>query len=427
MKRFRFIFLLLYISILLILTSQSQTVKRTSLNDLALTPPMGWNGWNHFRCDEAVNEQLIKEMADAMVESGMKDVGYEYINLDDCWQIGRRNDETIIVDPERFPSGMQALVDYVHSKGLKFGIYTSAGRQTCEGRPGSYGYEQKDADTYAHWGVDYVKVDWCGIEYLDTVTQYSKWRQAIKSTGRPMVLSIAIADITNPNIGDNRPWIWGKGIGHLWRTTLDIRDRWEDIVRIIDRNSQYAEYARVGGWNDPDMLEVGNGGMTEVEYRSHFSMWAMMAAPLVVGNDLRNMSTTTKEILTNSEVIAVNQDPLGIQGTKVSENGGLEVWSKKLQGYGNRAVVLLNRESRPANITVKWSDTNLADAALVRDLWARENLGLSVSSYTAEVPSHGVVMLKVYGIDSGLMYPNQKLQCKDRISCSSRQHKASSR
>jgi alpha-galactosidase len=358
-------------------------------NGLARTPPMGWNGWNSFGCD--VSEQLIKETADAMVSSGMRDVGYEYVIIDDCWQIGRASDGTIIADPERFPSGIKALADYVHARGLKLGIYTDAGMHTCQGRPGSLGYEQMDIKTYAAWSVDYVKVDWCYSGGLNPRTQYALWREALAQVERPLVFSIC-------NWGLDSPWTWGRNTGNLWRTTYDIEDNWRRILEIADFNVDLAAYAGPGGWNDPDMLEVGNGGMTETEYRAHFSLWAIMAAPLIAGNDLRTMSQAARSILTNSEVIRVNQDRAGVQGTRVYDAGDLEVWARPLEATGERAVVLLNRGAAETKITVDWGDIGLAPGdAAVRDLWAHADLGSFTDSFTARVPPHGVVMVTIVG------------------------------
>jgi alpha-galactosidase len=357
-------------------------------NGLARTPPMGWNSWNKFGCN--VSEQLIKEIADAIAASGMKKAGYQYVNIDDCWQVSRDANGTIVADPVRFPNGIKALADYVHSKGLKLGIYTDAGTMTCEKRPGSLNHEAQDAKTYAAWGIDYVKIDWCHTEKLDPETQYSKFREALAQCGRPIVFSIC-------NWGRNQPWTWGPATGNLWRTTGDIQDKWSSVLKILDNPSQqHADAAGPGAWNDPDMLEVGNGGMTDVEYRAHFSLWAMMAAPLIAGNDLRTMSQATKDILMNSEVIAIDQDPAGKQGTRVRAEGGLEVWAKPLKQKGAVAVVLFNRNEAAADIRFKWSDVGLgAGKAKVRDVWAHAYRGSSVNGFTSSVPAHGVVMVKV--------------------------------
>lgn len=354
---------------------------------LARTPPMGWNSWNHFGCD--VSEQLIRETADAMVSSGLRDAGYQYVVIDDCWQVARDSAGTITADPQRFPSGIKALADYVHAKGLKFGIYTDAGLKTCQGRPGSYGYEAQDAGTYAAWGVDYVKVDWCYADTLDAVTRYTKVRDALRTSGRSIVFSIC-------EWGQNHPWRWAPEVGNLWRTTGDIEDKWTSVLDNLDINSQYAHAAGPGHWNDPDMLEVGNGGMTWDEYRAHFSLWAIVAAPLMAGNDLRRLDDSTRAILLNRDLIAVDQDSLGAQGTLISQqNGLLQVWMKPLAD-GSRAVALLNRSGAPAEIGISLKRLGLtATSAAVRDLWAHADRGAVTDRVRATVPAHGVVMVRV--------------------------------
>jgi alpha-galactosidase len=366
-----------------------------TFDSLARTPPMGWNSWNKFACN--VSERLIRETADAMVESGMKDAGYQYIVIDDCWQISRDGEGNIIPDSERFPSGIKALADYVHSKGLKFGLYSDAGTATCQKRPGSKGFEDKDARQYAAWGVDYLKYDWCFAEGQDTRAAYAKMSRALRSAGRPIVLSIC-------EWGSTQPWLWAPGIGHLWRTTGDIQDCWDcsqpwggmGLTHIIDLQTELYPYAGPGHWNDPDMLEVGNGGMTHSEYRAHFSFWCLLAAPLMAGNDLRSMTPETKEILTNKEAIAVDQDPLGIQGRKVFDGGAVEVWMKPLDG-GGRAVILFNRGSVTAPVSVSWEQIGLGPevSAKVRNLWTREDIGSVKGRFTAEVEPHDVVMIRV--------------------------------
>jgi alpha-galactosidase len=365
------------------------------LAGLARTPPMGWNSWNKFGCD--VSEALIKETADAMVASGMKDAGYEYVVIDDCWQVERDGEGNIIADPERFPSGIKALADYVHGKGLKFGLYSDAGMKTCQGRPGSRGYEFQDARTYAAWGVDYLKYDWCYHGEQNAEASYALMRQALEQAGRPIVLSIC-------EWGRNRPWLWARGIGHLWRTTGDIQDCWDcrrdwggmGVVHILDLQDGLEAFAGPGGWNDPDMLEVGNGGMSVTEYRAHFSLWATLAAPLMAGNDLRAMSEEIRAILTNTEVIAVDQDRLGRQGRRVRKDGDLEIWARELAD-GSRAVVLFNRGAAEAEIAVAWPEIGYPATlgAVVRDLWRHEDVGRFRGSYSATVPSHGVVMVRV--------------------------------
>jgi len=370
------------------------SVTLPALDDgLAKTPPMGWNSWNKFACN--INEDAVRRVADAMVASGMKDAGYQYIVIDDCWQVARDAAGNIQADPKKFPSGIKALADYVHSKGLKFGIYSDAGRKTCGGRPGSRGYEFQDARTYASWGVDYLKYDWCSTEGQTTQESYTLMRDALKLAGRPIVFSLC-------EWGTSKPWTWAASVGHMWRTTTDILDKWEGkgkdygagALTIADMNSELADYAGPGHWNDPDMLEVGNGGMTDTEYRSHFSLWCIMAAPLIAGNDLANMTPATREILTNREVIAVDQDPLGKQGKRIRHTDDEDVYVKPLQG-GGIAVLLLNRSKDQRNISVNWQELGLAaDQALNgRDLWAHKDLGKLTKQFSAPVASHGVVMI----------------------------------
>jgi alpha-galactosidase len=375
-------------ALLLLLTFGVSAAYRTSPpTRVALTPPMGWNSWNHFGCD--VSEALIRETADAIVSSGMLDAGYKYVVIDDCWQVSRDRSGTIVADPQRFPHGIKALADYVHSKGLKFGIYSDAGTKTCQGRPGTLGFEERDAQTYAGWGVDYVKEDWCNADRLDARTQYTKFRRALDRTGRPIVLSIC-------EWGVNQPWDWAPSVGNLWRTTDDISDNWASMLSNLDQSAQHSAVARPGAWNDPDMLEIGNGGMTADEYRAHMSLWAMQAAPLIAGNDLRTMSAETKSILTNAEVIAVDQDSLGAQGTLVSSGPPeRQVWSKPLRD-GSRAVVLLNRASSSDSISLSFRRAGIhTDSASVRDLWRHANLGRFRGGFTAVVPGHAALMLRV--------------------------------
>jgi alpha-galactosidase len=375
-------------ALLLLLTFGVSAAYRTSPpTRVALTPPMGWNSWNHFGCD--VSEALIRETADAIVSSGMLDAGYKYVVIDDCWQVSRDRSGTIVADPQRFPHGIKALADYVHSKGLKFGIYSDAGTKTCQGRPGTLGFEERDAQTYAGWGVDYVKEDWCNADRLDARTQYTKFRRALDRTGRPIVLSIC-------EWGVNQPWDWAPSVGNLWRTTDDISDNWASMLSNLDQSAQHSAVARPGAWNDPDMLEIGNGGMTADEYRAHMSLWAMQAAPLIAGNDLRTMSAETKSILTNAEVIAVDQDSLGAQGTLVSSGPpDRQVWSKPLRD-GSRAVVLLNRATSSDSISLSFRRAGIhTDSASVRDLWRHANLGRFRGGFTAVVPGHAALMLRV--------------------------------
>lgn len=354
---------------------------------LTKTPPMGWNSWNKFACD--VSEKLIREMADAMVSSGMQAAGYQYVNIDDCWQVSRDSEGTIVADPARFPSGIKALADYVHSKGLKLGIYTDAGTQTCQDRPGSLNHEVQDAKTYARWGIDYVKIDWCHAEGLDPEVQYAKFRDALAESGRPIVFSIC-------NWGVKTPWRWGPKTGNLWRTTGDISDSYESMSLIGFGQNGLEKFAGPGHWNDPDMLEVGNGHMKADEYRTHMALWALLAAPLLSGNDLRSMSTETKELLTNAEVIAVDQDLKGVQGHRIWQEGPLEIWVKPLAD-GSHAVGLFNRSEWPTKITLNFKSIGAPASAKVRDLLDHKEMGVQKESFTAEVPMHGVVLVKVGG------------------------------
>lgn len=374
---------------------------------LALTPPMGWNSWNHFGCN--VDEKIIRGMADAMVKSGMKDVGYEYINIDDCWHGERDARGFIQADPERFPKGMKALSDYVHSKGLKLGIYSDAGWTTCGGKPGSRGYEYQDALTYAEWGIDYLKYDWCDTGGLKAEGAYQTMREAIYKAGRPMIFSIC-------EWGDNKPWDWAKDVGHLWRTTGDIyacfdceydHGTWSSwgVLQILDKQDGLRKYAGPGHWNDPDMMEVGNG-MSEAEDRAHFSMWAMLAAPLIAGNDLRKMSETTRKILTNKAVIAVDQDELGIQGFKLSTDKGIEVWFKPLSN-DEWAMAVLNRNKGPAKFEFPWRHKPVKDDLTHRsidfnaqeftwtNLWDEKQSGTTKEFLRTVISGHDVLMLRL--------------------------------
>ena len=277
-------------------------------NGLAKTPQMGWNSWNKFGCN--ITEKLIRDTIDALNSSGLIEAGYNYINIDDCWQSARNENGTIIPDPITFPNGIKPLVDYAHSKGLKFGIYSDAGVYTCEKRPGSLGFEEIDAKTYAEWGVDYLKYDNCYNRNINAKERYIIMRDALKKTGRNIFYSLC-------NWGYEEVTKWGKDVGNSWRTTKDIKDTWKSMIKIIDINNRWYKYAGPGGWNDPDMLEVGNGGMNIEEYKVHFGLWAISKAPLLIGCDVINMKQEIKDILTNPEVIAINQDILGEQGRKI--------------------------------------------------------------------------------------------------------------
>ncbi len=366
------------------------------------TPPMGWNSWNKFGC--SVSAKLLMETADAMVLSGMKDAGYQYIVIDDCWQVGRDAEGNIMVDSIGFPHGIKPLADYLHSIGLKLGIYSCAGSLTCQGRPGSRGYQFQDARQYARWGVDYLKYDWCSNEGQNAPAAYKTMHDALVATKRPIVFSIC-------EWGESQPWKWGTGVGHLWRETPDIRDCYQcrfdwggvGVLEIIDIMADLYPYAGPGHWNDAEMLEVGNGGMTRDEYITHFSMWSMLAAPLMAGNDIRRMDKETMEILTNKEVIAVDQDTKGEQGRRFMDMGDHEIWAKPLSN-GELAVCFLNRSEQPWILDYDWkkqaiyfaSDVNLnKNEYVIRDLWQHKNIGTTASHTKATVAGHGVLMVKL--------------------------------
>jgi alpha-galactosidase len=400
---------LLHLFSLFILTIALLTpLHAQKFDKLALTPPMGWNSWNKFGCN--VDEQLIRETADAIVTQGMRDVGYLYVVIDDCWQGERDSLGWIHPNPQRFPSGMKALADYIHSKGLKFGIYSCAGHKTCGGHPASRGHEFQDALTYARWGVDYLKYDWCNTEGLNAVGAYTTMRDALYAAGRPVVFSIC-------EWGDNQPWLWGKDVGHLWRTTGDITPCFEceqnhgtwtswGVMKVVEQRKNIRQYAGPDHWNDPDMLEVGNG-MTLNEDRAHFSLWCMMAAPLMAGNDVKDMTKATNEILTNREVIAIDQDSLGVQGYRYTTTPeGVEVWVKPLV-RGDWAFCFLNRGENAYAVDVNWAAYGLTDGIskqefdpqkstfVVRDLWKHQSLGTTQQKLHAVVPSRDALMVKL--------------------------------
>ncbi len=372
----------------ILLAGSAFLCAQSSRNALAQTPPMGWNTWNKFGCK--IDEHLVRDMADALVASGMKDAGYQFVNIDDCWQVARDSTGKIVADPDRFPSGIKALADYVHSKGLKFGIYTDAGRMTCENRPGSYGHEVQDAKTYAEWGIDYVKVDWCNTEGLDPEVQYAKIADALLATGRPIVFSIC-------NWGVKAPWRWAGKFGNLWRTAGDMSDTYSRMAEIGFGQSGLEKVAGPGHWNDPDMLEIGNGGMNQEEYRTHMSLWALLSAPLIAGNDLRSMTPETKELLTNAEAIAVDQDSKGEQGHRVWQEGSLQIWAKPLAD-GSQAVGLFNGTEDAIDITLQFKDIGIRGQARVRDLWQHKDMGSVKDAFKVNVASHGVVLVKVAGL-----------------------------
>ncbi|TRX58473.1 glycoside hydrolase family 27 protein [Fulvivirga sp. M361] len=392
--------------VLVLSFSFSFDARAQKFENLALTPPMGWNSWNYFKCD--FNEQLIREVADAMVSSGMKEAGYEYIIIDDCWQVGRDKEGYIIPDPEKFPSGIKALADYIHAKGLKFGLYSDAGTKTCKGLPGSRGYEYQDARTYASWGVDFLKYDWCHHGTQDAQASYTLMRDALYAAGRPVLFSIC-------EWGENEPWLWAPEVGHMWRTGHDIKDCFncdlntssQGIMKILDQQVELRKYAGPDRWNDPDMLEVGNPGLSLAESRAHFSLWCMLAAPLIAGNDIIHMSDEVKSILTHKEVIAVNQDPLGLQAIKWLDFGDLEVWFKPLTSE-EYAVCFLNRDENPKILDFDfnqwekvfdpdkgWKKYAFDDTYQMHDLWKNEKIGTTRESLKSTIPGHDVLMIKM--------------------------------
>ena len=365
---------------------------------LAATPPMGWNSWNHFA--GRVNDADVRAAADALVSTGMRDAGYIYVNIDDTWE-GQRDAQGVIHTNDKFPD-MKALADYVHSKGLKLGIYSGPGPKTCAGYEASYGHEVQDANTYAGWGIDYLKYDLCSFTQImrqqaphDEQKQielmkaaYEKMHQALLATGRPIVFSLC-------QYGWDDVWTWGPEVGgNLWRTTGDINDTYQRMADIGFGQLGLAKYAGPGHWNDPDMLEVGNGGMTSDEYRTHMSLWAILAAPLLAGNDLASMTPDTLGILTNKEVIAVDQDPLGKQGDRAFAVGLTEIWTRPLSG-GALAAGLFNRDQIEHPVTLHLRDVGFSNHAKLRDLWKHEDVTAANGSYTVTVPAHGVVMLKI--------------------------------
>lgn len=370
---------------------------RAQQNDLAPAPPMGWSTWNHFRHD--ISDTLVRQQADALVASGMRDAGYVYVNIDGGWE-GYRDANGVLHPNKNFPD-MKALGDYIHSKGLKFGMYTGPGPQTCAGAPASYGHVEQDAKMFAAWGVDYVKYDLCSFRKImqqqfggnqaraDQIMRdaYAQMHRAILATSRPMVFSLC-------QYGWGKVWEWAPGVGgNLWRTTGDISDSYARMTSIGFREAGLARYAGPGHWNDPDILEVGNGGMTLDEQRTHFSLWAMAAAPLIAGNDVAHMSPETRGILLNKAVIAIDQDPLGRSGDRVSQSGPLEIWTRPLV-HGDMAVALFNRSSGPQFMTVDLARLGWHGSAQAQDLWNPRTLSIA-QTYTTVVPNHGVVLLRL--------------------------------
>lgn len=393
---------------LLITTSFYSRSSAQKFEQLALTPPMGWNSWNTFQVN--INEQMLRDMVDAMVSSGMRDAGYTYFVLDDGWMSMQRDTfGNLVPDPKKFPSGIKAFADYVHSKGMKFGIYNCAGTKTCAGFPGTHGYEYQDARLYASWGVDYLKYDWCNTDSINARDAYTTMSRAIRAAGRPMIFSLC-------EWGNHTPWLWAANVGQLWRSTGDIHAGFDkdlnngswyspSVMHIMDMQTKIRQYAGPGHWNDPDMLEVGNG-MSYTEDKAHFSMWCMLAAPLIAGNDVRKMSEATKSILTNRDVIAVDQDSLGVEAYRYYAFDDLEMWIKPLKN-NELAVCFLNRASHPQTINYDWKAHVLTDtvshmhidfnaeAYKLYDLWTKKNAGTTGNSFKKVIAPHDVVMLRL--------------------------------
>jgi alpha-galactosidase len=364
-------------------------------DSLALTPPLGWNSWNVFH--ENINEKQIQEIADAMVSSGLKDAGYIYLNLDDNWMDTKRDaNGDLQNNPKTFPSGMKAIADYVHAKGLKFGLYGDRGKRTChhynnkiESQSGSNGYEVQDAKKLAEWGVDYWKYDNCDSDPNTQETDYTAMSKALRNSGRDIVFSICMWEYKE----------WMPKIANLWRTTFDIGPEWissswyRGVYEIIDANNKYWQIAKPGHWNDPDMLEVGNKGLSYEEQRSQMTMWSIMAAPIMISSDVRNMSNETKELYLNKDMIAINQDSLGVQGHRISDKDGKQVWTKPLLN-GDIAVALLNNNGSTQTVECNFADLGIEGEVEVRDAWKKKDLG-PVSHVSIELPAHGSALLRL--------------------------------
>jgi alpha-galactosidase len=361
---------------------------------------MGWANWNRYFCD--YDDSTIRAQADTLVRTGMRDLGYRYVIIQECIAPSRDANGALVPDSRRFPQGIKTLADYLHSLGLKAGIYTDVGAQTCFEHPqyeGSFNHEDQDAATFASWGIDLVEEDYCNLPRGHTGKElYERMAVAIRKTGRAMLFYIC-------SWGNERPWEWAQGSAQLWRTDADIsweknHVQWDRVVKNFESNARHAVFSAPDSWNDPDMLEVGNPGLNATEARSHFSMWAISAAPLWAGTDLTRMDAESLAIFTNPEIIAVDQDPLGAGPTKIREDSnGLQVWSKQLGTIagGSHAVMLLNETAAQAEIKVWWTDLGLLPNAHVRDLWERRDLGSFADFFSALVQSHGVVVLKVTG------------------------------
>ncbi|GAP73449.1 alpha-galactosidase [Candidatus Symbiothrix dinenymphae] len=381
--------------------------------NLALTPPMGWNSNNTF--DQNINEQLIKETADAFVALGLKDAGYEYVCIDDGWSTRDRDKQgNLVADPVKFPHGMKALADYVHSKGLKLGIYNCGGTHTCAGYAGSRGHEYQDALKYAEWGIDYLKYDWCNTDNLNVTEAYITMRDALYAAGRPMIFSIC-------EWGKTQPWKWGAAVGHLWRTTGDIGPHFDDferrpnkwnpmsVLEILDKHSQdeLRRAAGPGHWNDMDMMEVGNG-MSFYEDQTHFALWAILCSPLILGNDIRKMDKQTLDLITNKELIAINQDALSIQGFRVPwRSCPVDAWAKPLKN-GDWALVMFNRTKEPIDCTMNWERELIHDKFTnkelwfskdkvykIKDLYLHKEVGTTAKAFSVKLEKHQSIALRL--------------------------------
>ena len=384
------------------------TANAQKFEGLALTPPMGWNSWNTFACN--INEQLVKDVADKFIEYGLKDAGYEYIVIDDGWmEMERDENYNLVPDHKKFPNGMKSVADYVHSKGLKFGIYNCAGSLTCGGYPGTRGFEYQDAKLYASWGVDFIKYDWCSTQNLNAKGAYETMRDAIHKAGRPMIFSIC-------EWGDNQPWLWAEDIGHMWRISGDIVNCWDcelshgnwsawGLWPIIRMRQNIRQYNGPGHWNDLDMMEVGNG-FTAAEDRVHFTMWCILSSPLVLGNDVRSMNKETRDLLTNKEVIAINQDSLGVQGFRFMNENDIEIWVKALAN-DEWAIAFVNMRNAENTINYDWAKHPIMDALVnrtlnigkrtykVRDLLKHKDLGTTSTPLKATLAAHDVVVVRL--------------------------------
>jgi len=397
------------LALLLFSTLSTKNLFAQKFENLAPTPPMGWNSWNTFQTN--ISEQLVQGIADVMVSSGMKDAGYTYLVLDDGWMAMERDPKTgdLVPDPKKFPNGLKPVIDYVHSKGLKFGLYNCAGTKTCAGYPGTRGYEYQDARFYASLGTDYLKFDWCNTEGINAKEAYTTMSKALKTAGRPIVFSLC-------EWGNNQPWLWAEPVGQLWRTTGDITAQFDGIksygnwhangvMTIVDMQDSLRKYAGPNHWNDPDMLEVGNG-LTPAQNRSHFSLWAMLAAPLIAGNDLRKMSAETKSVLTNKDVIAINQDLLGIQGFRYSNKDSIQTWFKPLS-KNEWAVCFVNRSSVAKQLDFNWQNESVIDNLYnksldaksttyrLRDLWTKKDVGTTRTPVKTTIQPYDVLMLRL--------------------------------